>query len=109
MVWWLHLITRRVDTLRRRCEAFERVARAVGSFAYVDRTAPLLLCVRKGGDSVTYETVNSKEYRAQDLPVEIGPRMARRLASDGLSLTWVMGEGRFVDYTIFTPLGPSSQ
>jgi hypothetical protein len=42
-MWWFHLLARRVETLRQRCDVFERVTRAGGRMRYGERADPLLL------------------------------------------------------------------
>jgi hypothetical protein len=81
MTWWVHLLVRRVDRLRERCDVFERVMRAVGSggFAYVERVVPLLLGVKIGvyqgfPGSVFHHTVNYVIHRGYDLPCVLSHR-----------------------------------
>lgn len=73
MVWWLHLIIREKNPLKHKCELFERVVRAVGSFPYVERAVPSLLCKRWGsGDiCVDFRTVNEVLHRGYDLPARV--------------------------------------
>lgn len=70
-------MTRRADDLKLRCKVFERVARAVGSFPYVDRAVPLLLRISWSGfwgfRRVGYVSVNEKIHRGYDFPANISP------------------------------------
>lgn len=69
-------MTRRADDLKLRCKVFERVARAVGSFSYVERAVPLLLRISwfsgfGGSGSVRYVSVNEKLHSGYDFPAHI--------------------------------------
>lgn len=78
MTWWFHLLVRRVESLRERCDVVERVARAVGTVAYLERGFHLLVRRRMYGMfSVLTETLNGiqrtrscmlwRTFRAMDL------------------------------------------
>lgn len=81
MVWWLHLVIRKADTLKSRCKVFERVVRAVGSYSYAERSAPLLLhlsLISRCG-YISYKTVNTVSHRGYDLPAQIGASFSQWL------------------------------
>jgi hypothetical protein len=63
MTWWFHLLVRRVESLHERCDVAERVARAVGMVAYLERGFRLLVRRRMYGMfSVLTETVNGIQH-----------------------------------------------
>jgi hypothetical protein len=51
-MWWVHLLVRKVDSLRDRVVTLERVLCAVGRPRYVERAMHLLLQWTKGGSQV---------------------------------------------------------
>ena len=63
MTWWFHLLVRRVESLRERCDVVERVARAVGVVGYLERGFRLLVKRRTYARfCVLAETVNGIQH-----------------------------------------------
>lgn len=80
MTWWFHLLVRRVDSLRGRCDVFERVLCSGAAVPYAERAAHHLLlgCSQRRlrGDNgcltaylcTVYYTMNGVIHRGFDLP-----------------------------------------
>ncbi len=69
MSWWFHLLIRRVDSLRGRCETMERVMRAVGVVPYAaSQCSRLLIRYWSEGVCVTSRTVRRIRHSHGDFP-----------------------------------------
>lgn len=71
MSWWFHLLVRRVENLRARCDVAERVFLAVGPVRYAETVTPILIerkrSVYSRGAVLTL-TVNGFEHSVRDAP-----------------------------------------
>lgn len=71
MSWWFHLLVRRVENLRARCDVAERVFRAVGPVRYAERMDVILVRFRfqRGVGVFFYSvTVNDIKHSVADIP-----------------------------------------
>jgi hypothetical protein len=69
MTWWIHLLVRRADMLRQRCDVLERVVLAMGLSKYCARCEPLLAGFStRYSERVVRHTVNGILATPCDLP-----------------------------------------
>jgi hypothetical protein len=84
MTWWFHLLVRRVEKLRDRCDVLERVTRAVGRVGYADRAEPLLVYTITSYTRVITLSISRNSHSVCDKPCICFPDGDRGWRRDGV-------------------------